>query len=55
MKNLAIILQVLITLFFFQSCEEYEMVQYGEGNEIILWLLIIYVKIRNRMVGEENI
>ena len=34
MKNLAIILQVLITLFFLQSCEEYEMVQYGEGNEI---------------------
>ena len=34
MKNMAIILQVLITLLFLQSCEEYEMVQYGEGNEI---------------------
>ena len=34
MKNLVITLQVLIMFLFLQSCEKYEMVQYGEGNEI---------------------
>ena len=34
MKNLVITLQVLITFLFLQSCEKYEMVQYGDGNEI---------------------
>lgn len=34
MKSLVITLQVLIMFLFLQSCEKYEMVQYGEGNEI---------------------
>ncbi|MCQ4874672.1 DUF4843 domain-containing protein [Butyricimonas paravirosa] len=34
MKKLTIILQLLTMFIFLQSCEEYEMVQYGEGREI---------------------
>ena len=30
MKSLVITLQVLIMFLFLQSCEKYEMVQYGE-------------------------
>lgn len=34
MKKLTTILQLLTLFVFLQSCEEYQMVQYGEGGEI---------------------